>query len=671
MIDRDAVAMLPTPHYACRQASSWDRSQTVVGGRNWFANNDYDQYLRKETQDGRSEYVIMEDSGPGCVTRIWKPLREGTKGARMPRMTIRFYLDGETDPVIETSFTQLLSSGSIFSEPFSFIASDEKNVTKSIGLPEGYLQRGGDLYFPIPYTRGCKITVEPRPEPGDAPNNVFFYIINYRSYEAGTQVRSFSMKEYETGKQLVSDVGRQLSKPGACVAEVKHVAKREDTVQPGASLSVELPSGSGAVREFVVQLDPKVHPSVVRDLWVSMSFDGRQTVYCPFSEFFGGGYFPADAHHEAPDADGVFIRPHWNWNRRVEQNGRFSCWFVMPYGSSASVAVDNKGKLSIPVRMSVDVGSWEWDNRSMHFHAGWRTGETPAQHADWNYTEIKGQGTYVADTLSIYNPVKGWYGEGDERIYIDGEPFPSHLGTGTEDYYGYAWGMANHWSSPFISCPDRDARGKGDWSGYQTVSRERMLDGITFRKSLKVDMEAWNGAGVHYSVGTMWYARPGASSNRGPVSMEPDPAKPIVRAGAIECESLKVHKRSAGVVTEVQSLAPVGSHRFSNGAHLFVRPPKIGGFVELKVGAPERRRVVLHGLKSWDYGIVRISVNGRAAGKDLDMFSQTIVPTGPMDLGVSDPVDGAFMLRFEVVGKNPKSKHPGLYFGLDCIELQE
>ena len=158
--------------------------------------------------------------------------------------------------------------------------------------------------------------------------------------------------------------------------------------------------------------------------------------------------------------------------------------------------------------MSVGVGGWEWDNRSMHFHAGWRTGETPAQHADWNYTEINGQGTYVADTLSIYNPVRGWYGEGDERIYIDGEPFPSHLGTGTEDYYGYAWGMANYWSSPFISCPARDARGKGDWSGYQTVSRERMLDGITFRKSLKVDMEAWNGAGVHYSVGTMWYDVP-------------------------------------------------------------------------------------------------------------------------------------------------------------------
>ena len=186
----------------------------------------------------------------------------------------------------------------------------------------------------------------------------------------------------------------------------------------------------------------------------------------------------------------------------------------MPYKVSAKVEIKNKGDLTIKVKVSIGVGKWRWDDRSMCFHANWRYGETPAKFADWNYIESNGQGVYVADTLSVYNPVKGWYGEGDERIYIDGESFPSHLGTGTEDYYGYAWGMAAHWNSSFISAPSRDSRGKGDWSGYQTVSRERLLDAITFRKSLKVDMEAWNGAGVKYAVGVMWYARPGATSNR-------------------------------------------------------------------------------------------------------------------------------------------------------------
>jgi hypothetical protein len=152
----------------------------------------------------------------------------------------------------------------------------------------------------------------------------------------------------------------------------------------------------------------------------------------------------------------------------------------------------------------------------MHFHANWRSGLTPGTEADWNYIEIQGQGTYVADTLSVYNPSERWYGEGDERIYIDGESFPSHLGTGTEDYYGYAWGMANVWSSSFISAPSRDSRGKADWRGHQTVSRERVLDAIPFTTSLKFDMEVgvWFHIQATYSVGVMWYGRPGATSSK-------------------------------------------------------------------------------------------------------------------------------------------------------------
>ncbi len=41
--------------------------------------------------------------------------------------------------------------------------------------------------------------------------------------------------------------------------------------------------------------------------------------------------------------------------------------------------------------------------------------------------------------LHIWNPKGGWWGEGDEKFFVDGERFPSTFGTGTEDYFGYAW----------------------------------------------------------------------------------------------------------------------------------------------------------------------------------------------------------------------------------------
>jgi hypothetical protein len=516
MIDRDAVAKIPEPYYVCKQASSWDRRQTVVKGENWFANRDYDKYVRKEITKGRTEYVIMEDKGPGCVTRIWKPLDIGNE---LPKSTIRFYLDGEAAPALEADFTKLLSAQSIFAEPFSFIASDEKDVQNQFSLPSGYKQLGGDLYFPIPYARGCKITLEPHYGPDTVKkHNVFFYILNYRSYEAGTAVETFSLNRYDGVKALSQRVGENLDAPWADVDTQKTVTGKA-SIKPGEELAKELPSGSASVRRFVVQLNPKIEASALRDLFVSMSFDGEQTVYCPISEFFGGGYFPEDTHPENPTPDRNFIRPHWNWNFRVEENGRFSCYLVMPYSSSATVSIRNQSDRTVPVRFDISVGEWKWDDSSMLFHANWRYGLTPGTHADWNYIEIQGQGTYVADTLSVYNPSKRWYGEGDERIYIDGESFPSHLGTGTEDYYGYAWGMAHFWNSAFISAPYRDGRGKQDWKGYQTVSRERMLDAITFRKSLKIDMEVgvWFPVQATYAVGTMWYARPGASSKRGKI----------------------------------------------------------------------------------------------------------------------------------------------------------
>ena len=55
----------------------------------------------------------------------------------------------------------------------------------------------------------------------------------------------------------------------------------------------------------------------------------------------------------------------------------------------------------------------------------------------------------MGDTLAVVNGAAAWWGEGDEKIYVDDESFPSHFGTGTEDYYGYAWCRAKSFSSPF------------------------------------------------------------------------------------------------------------------------------------------------------------------------------------------------------------------------------
>ena len=53
----------------------------------------------------------------------------------------------------------------------------------------------------------------------------------------------------------------------------------------------------------------------------------------------------------------------------------------------------------------------------------------------------KGRGYYVGTVYSVRTRSPAWFGEGDEKIYIDGEERPSIRGTGTEDYFLSAWGL--------------------------------------------------------------------------------------------------------------------------------------------------------------------------------------------------------------------------------------
>ena len=204
------------------------------------------------------------------------------------------------------------------------------------------------------------------------------------------------------------------------------------------------------------------------------------------------------------------LNPVEDWNRKVTADGTLTARWVMPFQKSVKFALKNLGKKDVQLNLNGWFEPWHWDDRSMHFHATWRhqypiETKRAAGTMDWNYLEATGQGVYVGDTLTVFSPSPAWYGEGDERVYVDGEKFPSQLGTGTEDYYGYAWGMAHQFSSPFLSMPRRDSVSRDDRRGYTTTSRVRLLDEIPFQRSLKFDMEIWDWAAtkLEYSAGDL------------------------------------------------------------------------------------------------------------------------------------------------------------------------
>jgi hypothetical protein len=83
------------------------------------------------------------------------------------------------------------------------------------------------------------------------------------------------------------------------------------------------------------------------------------------------------------------------------------------------------------------------------------------------------------------------------------------------------------------------------------------------------------------------------------------------------------------------------------------------------------KKATLYGTTSWDYGILRFSINGKRAEKDFDAYTKESRASGPIGLGVFEPKDGRMVLRVEVVGANPASRGTKAYFGLDCVVLSK
>lgn len=491
MVDRDAIARWPEPQFTCLQQSSYDRHRVSPDKPGWFANKDYSNYLRTEKNGQREEHVMMDADGPGALVRFWITTIK-IDG------TIRVYLDNEEEPTLVFDGYDLLKGnfGFDLSPPF---ATPHTSYKGNFG--------GSTLYLPIPFVKHCKITFETA---DDYPGR--FYHVNYRVYPAGTKVETFTLESLDAARPLLDKVGKELLNPPA-VPSTKNISVTHP-LDPEQSESLELPHGSAAIRQLKIDLSTesgrRLTAQELRATVLQMEFDGQRTVWCPVSDFAGSG---------------VGSQQVAGWYRDVNENGTCTCRWVMPYEKTARITVTNYGKQKVIADLVADVGSWQWDHRSMYFHTTWRQeAKVPAKdYVDWNLLTVKGSGVYVGDTLAVFNPLAIWYGEGNEKIWVDKDTFPSHLGTGTEDYFNASWAPVIPFQTPFASAPRADNPSS---QGHNTFTRTRNLDGIPFEESLRFDWEVipWKPDAtpgmIDYAATTYWYGRPGAMATQGPMPQE-------------------------------------------------------------------------------------------------------------------------------------------------------
>ncbi|MBN2021677.1 MAG: DUF2961 domain-containing protein [Pirellulales bacterium] len=639
MTDRTAVARFPEPAYTCRQASSYDQASKAADQPGWFANNDRSFFVRQETNDGREEWVLMDVEGPGAIVRFWvtAPAYKGT---------IRVYLDGSDEPAITARVDELVGGAALVGPPLS----EER-------------ARGRDLYLPIPYAKHCKVTFDrPNFHKTKKGEDLLYYQINYRAYAPGTEVESFSMERLAAAKAKVDQLQKDLLEPTKLrMPNNSAVSENTERIEPGDSFNYMPASDSapkpGAVYCLSVKLDAEDVTQALRSTVLVMEFDGEQTVWCPVGDFFGGG---------------VGVNPFRGWYRVVKKDGTMLCYWVMPYEESCKIRLENLGKQPVTGTVGVWRGPWKWDDRSMHFHATWRqernikTANGGRAAIDWNYVVAEGQGVFVGDTLTLLNRDPAWWGEGDEKIYVDGESFPSHFGTGTEDYYGYAWCTPAFFQAPFHAQPR--AEGPNNF-GNVTNTRVRLLDGIPFTKSLRFDMEVWHWrkTEVDYAATTYWYGRPGATANHAPA---PDEAtQPVQYRTPVTIPGFTLQGMPPGQV-ELQNLTDHGAGKWDNDDQLWWTRAKPGDRLTLVVPVEKDGTYRIDALmtKARDYAIVQYYLDGKRLGDRIDLFDPHVVPTGPVTLGQAKLAAGPHQLAVEIVGANPEAVKQYM-FGLDRVAL--
>lgn len=87
MVSYEEAARYPAVPFSCRQESSYDRRSISPDSAGWFANNDGFGVVRIDTANGRKEYVLFDQAGPGVITRFWLTTMD-------KRGVMRFYFDG-------------------------------------------------------------------------------------------------------------------------------------------------------------------------------------------------------------------------------------------------------------------------------------------------------------------------------------------------------------------------------------------------------------------------------------------------------------------------------------------------------------------------------------------------------------------------------------------------
>jgi hypothetical protein len=311
----------------------------------------------------------------------------------------------------------------------------------------------------------------------------------------GALLLSLCLRPQLPGQDILGKLGEKQNYRSKRISSYDRTGGNRDAVaiEPGKTAVLAEIKGPAAIHHIWVTIAAEAFYG--RKLVLRVYWDGEDvpSVEAPIGDFFGVGHGLNRNLNSLPIA--------------CSSDGRArNCYWYMPFRWSCRITVSNEGL------KPVDAFYYYIDYRELdglrpdapYFHAQYRQ-EFPCQ-GQKNYVilDAAGSGHYVGCNLSVLQRTMGWWGEGDDMIYVDGEPAPSLHGTGSEDYFSDAWGMREG-ERLFYGCPLQEEDFQP--GSKASVYRFHIPDPVPFKKSLRVTIEHGhaNDRSDYYSSVAYWY----------------------------------------------------------------------------------------------------------------------------------------------------------------------
>lgn len=230
--------------------------------------------------------------------------------------------------------------------------------------------------------------------------------------------------ENPTGEKSGGTRGKDCEKLHSCIA-----------IKPGETATICDAHGPGMLTHLWFG-GYVGHSFILRIYWDDCP---APSVEAPLSAFFGLAY---DENYGDRDDNW----PVLNSAMLLVAPGRgMNSYFEMPFRKRCRITIENRGKQAEACYYMLSGWYGEIPENSGYFHAAYRQ-EHPVQKGR-SYTVIdgiRGSGRFAGLTLAVgVNGTSTCWLEGEAKMYIDGDRYPTMNYTGTEDYFCGSYGFGN------------------------------------------------------------------------------------------------------------------------------------------------------------------------------------------------------------------------------------